>query len=212
MSTTTVSWSHPSRGCEPGWLNTPSSYHIQVNSARALKGVEGVIKTGAKKAVTDRRFWPWAVYMLERQGLQDMIGFGRPFLLYARSGDPAHAAGVAHELWKQIYRSGKSDFDPWPDIDATVTVERVDDRDFEVLMREALSPKRIDAFCYGGHHKDPWIWHTRDQDMSIRILDHLKQRGPTFGGVIFQDPHPAIGGLGIEKEADLSIEESGDFI
>lgn len=211
MSIQTVSWEHPSRPPERGWERTPISYKISLNSAKALASVEGRIKTGVGQETITRRFWPWAVYMIEKQGLHDSVGTGRPFLLYARSGDPAHAAGVADALWKQIYRTGRSDLEPWPDIDAEVTVERIDDSDYLKLMRDALGPKRIDKFRYAGHRTDPWCWHTMDEDMSIRILDHLKQRGPTFGGIIFQDPHPALGGIGEEKEADLRASESIDF-
>lgn len=212
-NTLSVSWSTPHLPPEKGWERTPvASYKVSLNTATALSSVEGMIKTGVGRVTTARRFWPWAVYMIEKQGLQDAVGYGRPFLLYARSGDPAHAAGVADGFWKALYRKGKSDFDPWPDIDAEVTVERIDDADYTKLMHEALAPKRVDKFRYGGHRSDPWMWHTMEEDMSIRILEHLKQRGPTFGGVIFQDPHPSLGGIGVEKEADLNIGDLQDYV
>lgn len=205
MTARSVSWTTPDIPAETGWAYTPSSYKIALNTAASLQAVEGIIKKGVGKADVGRRFWPWTVYMIEKQSSQDMVGYGRPFLLYARSGDPAHAAGVAQEFWKKLYRGGKSDFDPWPDVDATVVVERMDDEDYRSLMKEALAPKRANLFRYGGHRTDPWIWHTMEEDMSIRILEHLKQRGPVFGGVLFADPHPALGGLGEERDTDIIL-------
>lgn len=210
--TNAVSWETPSIDPEIGWYRTPSSYKVGLNSALSLASIEGIIKTGVGRVTTGRRFWPWVVFMIEKQGFHDSAGTGRPVVLYARSGDPAHAAGVANAFWKELYRKGKSDLEPWPDIDSEVVVERIDDPDFKMLMREALTPKRIGKFRYAGHRTDPWLWHTMDEDMSIRILDHLKQRGPTFGGVLFADPHPALGGTGIEREADLNIKDGIDFV
>ena len=202
------------RQCEPGWLFTPSSYnqnHIW-RSARALKRVEGIVKTGVGRAIVDRRFEPWVVNHIERQGVQDMLGTGRLFVLYARCGQPSHAATVASTFWKSLYRVGKSDFDPWPDVDAEVMVERIDDEDYQVLLKEASAPHRIDKLRFAGDPKDPWMWHTQDQEMGLSVLADLKRSGPTFGGVIFEDKHPALGGTGIEKELDATICEGIDFV
>jgi len=213
MSTLQVAAAEILRPPEPGWLFTPSSYNDMHTwqTATALSRVEGAVKTGKGRMMIARRFEPWVVHHIERLGTHDMVGTSRLFVLYARCGQPAHAATVASTFWKQLYRAGKSDFDPWPDVDAEVVVERIDDEDYQVLLREACSPVRVDKFRYAGLAADPWMWHTGDQDMGMRVLADLKNTGPTYGGVIFEDMHPALGGTGIEKELDDRVLESKDF-
>ena len=206
--------STPIRCSEDGWRRTLSSYNNSYSwdSAADLQKVQGVVKLGVGRATVDRRFTPWVVHHIERWSENDMIGYGRLFVMYARCGQPAHAATVASSFWRSIYRKGKSDIEPWPDVDAEAQVERIDDNDYTNLLREALSPARIDKFYYGGKPDSPFIWHTGDQDMGLSVLADLAQRGPTWGGVIFEDKHPALGGNGIFEEVDTHIRESGDFI
>jgi hypothetical protein len=202
------------RPCQPGWLRTPSSYNAEYawKTARGLSKAEGLVKTGKNRMGLGRKFEPWVVHHIERLGVHDMVGTSRLFVLYARAGQPSHAATVASTFWRQLYRSDKSDFDPWPEVDAEVQVERIDDNDYQVLLREAMAPSRVDRFWFAGDQDDPWLWHTGDQDMGLKVLADLARSGPTFGGVIFEDPHPALGGTGIEKELDSKIVEGIEFL
>lgn len=186
-------------------LGTDTTYHPTRSffSATELKIIQR-IGTLKRKLQPVRAYTPWLVCLHIRRSTHDMIGESVAVLIYAKSGQPAHAATQAAQIWRKVARDGKSETDPWPDVDAEASMEYLDDNDFERILKEARDPRRADRNYFAGLPKDPWLVMIGDSDMSYHLLIDLKQRGPTYGGSIQEDLAPELGGRGYEIEADLN--------
>lgn len=185
-------------------LVTDSTYHPSIPFCRAtdLRRIQR-FGTLRRKQVTVRAYDAWLVNLIVRRGLQDNVGENVPVLLYAKSGQPAHAASQAQKVWRLVARRGKSEVDPWPDVDAEAVVERIDDNDFEGILRDARREQCRPRNFIGGDPLDPWVIMIGDRGMAEALLSDLKSRGPTYGGSIQEDLPIELGGRGIEMEADI---------
>lgn len=203
------------RQCANELIATDSTFHptYPFTTATELKRVERLATFGRRIGFKPvRAFDPWLVNLIVRRSLQDTIGENVPVILYAKSGQPAHAATQAAKIWERVARRGVPEFEAWPSTDQECPVERIDDNDFEGILRDAMKPKRIDSLYTLGHPDDPWAFMVGDPDMAIELLSNLKNMGPTYGGCIQDDLDMSLGGRGYEMEAsmEVGVEDSHD--
>ncbi len=183
---------------------TDSSYHdtYAFQAASQLMAVQrfGSLRRELKSV---RAYMPFMVNLIIRRSMQDMIGENVPVILYAKSGQPSHAATQAVKIWERVARANKTQADPWPAEDSEATMEQIDDGDFQQIIRDARVASRVDRNFFCGHPKDPWAVMIGDTSMADELLINLKMRGPTYGGTIPEDLPVGLGGRGIEMEASL---------
>lgn len=197
------------RQCANEPLATSSTYHPTrpFTTATELRRIERLATFGRRIGFkTVRAFDAWLVNLIVRRSLQDTIGENVPVILYAKSGQPAHAATEAAKLWERVARRGVPEFEPWPATDQECPVERLDDNDFDAILRDAMRPKRIETLYTAGHPEDPWAFMVGDPDMAIELLSNLKNTGPTYGGCIQDDLDISLGGRGFEVEASMDAQ------